>query len=265
MRLGLAATGVLSINCAAIPAELIESELFGYRPGAFTGATPHGSRGRLLDADGGTLFLDEIGDMSLGLQSRLLQVLSEGEFVPIGGTETLRVQFALISASVQDIAALVGQGRFREDLYYRINGATLTLPPLRDRSDREDLIDRAFVRAAMEAGTAPRRVKDEVRQVLMQYPWPGNMRQLQHVARFAIAVSDDPILDVRCLPALFDDVGRHRPPFSRTSNDQAAIETALAHTGWNVSAAAIRLGISRATLHRRLRALSLQRPRRTRH
>jgi transcriptional regulator of acetoin/glycerol metabolism len=258
-----AAGGFVAINCAAIPQELIESELFGYRAGAFTGAAKQGSPGRLVAAHGGTLFLDEIGDMPLALQGRLLQVLSEGEFVPVGATEPVRVRFALVSASLRDLAALVREGRFREDLYFRLSGATLALPALRERADRMALIERAFERAADEAGQARAALSDAARRLLAAHAWPGNLRELQHVARFAIAVNDGDDIGLDALPAALRDAGRTGaavPTDQRCDSDPAAVADMLERTGWNVSEAAARLGVSRATLHRRLIEFKLQRP-----
>lgn len=258
----------VAINCAAIPQELIESELFGHRAGAFTGAAKQGSPGRLLGAHQGTLFLDEIGDMPLNLQGRLLQVLSEGEFVPVGATEPVQVRFALISATLRDLKTLVQEGRFREDLYYRLSGATLVLPPLRERTDRASLIERAFARAAAEAGADDCRLTQEAREVLVQHRWPGNIRELQHVAKFSVAVHDGPVIGLEALPAaLTEQMQRGRaseisaPSGGRKSSDAQTLLQVMEQTGWNVSAAATRLGVSRATLHRRLNEFQLHRPR----
>ena len=146
----------VALNCAAIPETLIESELFGYRGGSFTGARKEGMRGKLQQADGGTLFLDEIGDMPLALQTRLLRVLEERRVVPLGG-EPEDVDVRLISATHRDLAELVADGRFREDLYYRLNGMVVSLPPLRERSDREELLDYLLAeeaRASASSSTA---------------------------------------------------------------------------------------------------------------
>lgn len=261
------AGGFVAINCAAIPAELIESELFGHRAGAFTGAAKQGSPGRLLSANGGTLFLDEIGDMPFALQARLLQVLSEGEFVPVGASEPVRVRFALISASLRDLQALVRDGRFREDLYYRLSGATLMLPALRERADRDELVERAFLRAAADAGIVDLTLTEPATRALARHAWPGNLRELQHVAQFAVAVSDSPLIGLPSLPPPLGDMGKEPPvgsgfektqPHPRTDRD--AVADALQRTAWNVSAAAALLGISRATLHRRLNEFQLTRP-----
>ena len=257
----------VAINCAAIPAELIESELFGHRAGAFTGASKQGSPGRLLSANGGTLFLDEIGDMPFALQARLLQALSEGEFVPVGATEPVRVRFALVSASLRDLRALVREGRFREDLYYRLGGATLMLPALRERADRDELVQRAFMRAAAESEIAGCTLSEAAADALARHAWPGNLRELEHVARFAVAVSDSSVIELQSLPPPLCDINevqsrsasydeRRRQP----SADAQAVADALRRTAWNVSGAAALLGISRATLHRRLNQFNLKRP-----
>ncbi len=263
----LCAGGFVAINCAAIPQELIESELFGYRPGAFTGAAKQGSPGRITAANGGTLFLDEIGDMPLALQGRLLQVLSEGEFVPVGAVEPVRVRFALISASLRNLRSLVREGRFREDLYYRLSGATVSLAPLRDRADRMDLIERSFARAATDAGHEELSLSEGARRALMLHTWPGNLRELQHVAQYAVTVGDAAIVEPHCLPApLNEPVGDPsvnttlRQPESRSDMDPAMLADLLERHGWNVKAAAARLGISRATLHRRILEFDLHRP-----
>jgi transcriptional regulator of acetoin/glycerol metabolism len=248
----------VAINCAAITAELIESELFGYRPGAFTGASRQGARGRLLEADGGMLFLDEIGDMPLDLQTRLLQVLSDGEFTPVGATQPIRVHFALVAASLHDIPALVGKGAFREDLYFRLTGATVRLPALRDRQDKERLFDRAFVSAAQRVGARHPVIEKSARSVLAAHHWPGNLRELQHTARFAVAIDTNGRIELADLPPLSAGGAAILP--AGGGDRRTAIEAALSHSQWNVSAAAASLGVSRATLHRHLRDLGMKRP-----
>ena len=254
----------VAINCAAIPHDLIESEFFGYRPGAFTGAAKQGSPGRLIAANGGTLFLDEIGDMPLALQGRLLQVLSEGEFVPVGGVVPVKVRFALVTASLRDLPTLVREGKFREDLYFRINGASLHLPPLRERKDRARLIEEAFWSAASQAGQHVCELSSAAMDVLMNHRWPGNMRELQHVAKFAMAICDSSVIDMSCLPSAF-----HNPaPSSAEGKSESTkrqlnaenILAALDKEDWNVSLTAKNLGISRATLHRRIVDFDLKRP-----
>jgi sigma-54 dependent transcriptional regulator, acetoin dehydrogenase operon transcriptional activator AcoR len=261
------AGGFVAINCAAIPADLIESELFGHRAGAFTGAAKQGSPGRLLSANGGTLFLDEIGDMPFALQARLLQVLSEGEFVPVGAAEPVRVRFALVSASLRDLKMLVREGRFREDLYYRLSGATLILPALRERADRDELVQRAFARAAADADMDGLTLTEPAVRALARHSWPGNLRELQHVAQFAVALSDSSLVDLQSLPPPLGDAGQDASAklvsdesLRRAASDLDAVADALRRTAWNVSGAAALLGVSRATLHRRLNEFSLKRP-----
>lgn len=256
----------VTINCASIPKELIESELFGYRAGAFTGAAKQGAPGRLVTANGGTLFLDEIGDMPLALQGRLLQVLSEGEFVPVGAIEPVKVSFSLISASLRDLPNLVREGKFREDLFYRLSGASLSLPPLRTRTDRIEIIEKSFERAASEIDLKGIELSEAARLVLMHYGWPGNIRELQHAARFAVAMSDSYRIEVHCLPPHIQqpeemDLKINNVVACKSDGDPASIIKALERTGWNVSAAAQQLGISRATMHRRLIEFNIERPR----
>ena len=251
----------VAINCAAISPELIESELFGYRPGAFTGALRQGSRGRLLEADGGTLFLDEIGDMPLALQTRLLQVLSDGEFVPVGAAQAVRVRFALVAASLHDLAQQVRAGRFREDLYFRLAGATVHLPALREREDGDALVRAALAQAARQCGRGRVTLAPAAQRALMLHRWPGNLRELQHLARYAIAVDTDGCIDVDDLPpvGLADGAAGHAAGHAPGAAPDPLLQ-ALERSGWNVARAAASLGISRATMHRRMRARGIARP-----
>lgn len=248
----------VSINCAAIPAELIESELFGYRAGAFTGASRTGARGRILEADGGTLFLDEIGDMPLALQSRFLQVLSDKEFVPVGASQPVRVDFNLIAASFRDIESMVRDKTFRADLHFRIQGAAVRLTALRSRDDLNALIDHAFQEAAISADVPCPRLSAVARAALLRHEWPGNIRELHHVARYALALCDADEVSLECLPPAL------RPGGSKASESESRSELGLAGVldrfEWNVTLAANWLGISRSTLHRRMRAHGIHRP-----
>ena len=193
-----AAGEFVAINCASLPENLIESELFGYRAGAFTGAQRTGRRGKILQADGGTLFLDEIADMPLELQARLLRVLDERRVTPLGTEETHAVDFQLISASHSHLPALVREGRFREDLYYRLAGIELQLPALRERSDKRELI-----RAVLAAeGGLDSILSPDAERLLLEHPWPGNIRQLGHVLRSAAALADGDIITREHLPSL---------------------------------------------------------------
>ncbi|MGH6961718.1 MAG: sigma-54-dependent Fis family transcriptional regulator, partial [Dongiaceae bacterium] len=254
-----AAAPFVVINCAAIPKELIESELFGYRPGAFTGASPEGFKGRLVEANGGTLFLDEIGDMPIALQTRLLQVLSDGEVTPIGATRPIPVDLALISATHHDLGRRVQDGAFREDLYFRLNGATLALPSLRARGDRAAIIEAVFVEEAHRGG-ARIRLAAPTRACLAAHLWPGNIRELRHAMRYVVALVDHG--EVR---------PEHLPPFiarQPAANGQDAagdpiekqrIAAALRRAAGNITAAARLLDISRSTLYRKMQQHALSR------
>ena len=193
-----AAGAFVAVNCASLPETLIESELFGYRAGAFTGAQRSGRRGKVLQADRGTLFLDEIADMPLELQARLLRVLDERQVTPLGTEDTYPVDFQLISASHQNLPALVRAGRFREDLYYRLAGIELQLPPLRERQDKRELIHTML---AAEGGSAAV-LSAQAEQLLLAHAWPGNIRQLRHVLRTATALADGRQITAEHLPAL---------------------------------------------------------------
>jgi sigma-54 dependent transcriptional regulator, acetoin dehydrogenase operon transcriptional activator AcoR len=206
----------VAINCACLPESLIESELFGYRAGAFTGAQRGGRRGKIMQADRGTLFLDEIADMPLELQARLLRVLDERQVTPLGSEDIHPVDFQLISASHQHLPTLVREHRFREDLYYRLAGIELLIPSLRDRSDKPELI-RDILAAEGGSGAV---LLPEAEHALMEYPWPGNVRQLRHVLRTALALADGRPITRAHLTALPVDPLSPMPPtrFSRLAS-----------------------------------------------
>src|SRR5690606_10983304 len=189
----------VALNCAAIPESLIESELFGYRPGAFTGARKEGMKGKILQSSGGTLFLDEIGDMPLLLQTRLLRVLEEQEVMPLGAETPLKVDLHVICASHQNLRAMIARGTFREDLYYRLNGITLELPPLAQRTDKERLI-RDFLAAETSDGR-PAAIEMDAFQCLLSYSWPGNIRELRNVIRTALAICEGGVVRLSDLPS----------------------------------------------------------------
>ena len=194
-----AAQQFVALNCAAIPESLIESELFGYRSGAFTGARKEGMRGKILQSSGGTLFLDEIGDMPLALQTRLLRVLEEQEVLPLGTETPVKVDVRVISASHQNLRSMLSRGEFREDLYYRLNGITLELPPLAMRTDKERLI-REFL-AAETDDDRPAAIEIDAFGQLLAYRWPGNVRELRNVIRTALAICDGGVVRLRDLPS----------------------------------------------------------------
>ena len=246
----------VAVNCAAIPEGLIESELFGYRDGAFTGSRRGGMIGRLQQAHGGTLFLDEIGDMPLALQARLLRVLQDRKVAPLGAGEELDINIALICATHRDLKRLVEEKLFREDLFYRVHGISVILPALREREDFDILIERLLAKLGASSVT----LTNNLASLLKAYNWPGNIRQLEMVLRTALAIRepDEWQLSVDHLPdSLLDELSAVERPVSGSlrGNELVIIRQSLeAHQG-NVSAAADSLGISRTTLYRKLRQL----------
>lgn len=247
----------IAVNCAALPEGLIEAELFGYEEGAFTGARRKGSPGKLEQADGGTLFLDEIGDMPLSLQARLLRVLQERSVTPLGSSKSKPVDFVLLSATNQKLREKVETGEFRRDLYYRLNGLTVSLPALRQREDLRTLVE-TILQTENASGKV---ITEEVMALFESHPWPGNMRQLHNVLRTALALSGPDAISLLHLTGDFladlDARQDERGNESLTSLTAEAVKAAVqAHAG-NVSAAARQLGISRNTLYRRMREMNL--------
>jgi transcriptional regulator with PAS, ATPase and Fis domain len=252
----------VAINCAAIPENLIEAELFGYVPGAFTGAKKEGSLGRLREANAGTLFLDEIGDMPLGMQTRLLRVLQERCVTPLGGGRSMEVDFALVCATHCRLREEADRGRFRSDLYYRINGLTIQLPALRERTDFQALTRRLLAGLNPDRDT---RLGTDVLQKMQKHTWPGNLRQLASVLRTASAmlgphedciewchlpddIAEDLTLPVASVPAdTAKGASQNLEDLART-----AIQQALESSKGNVSQAARILGISRQTMYRKM-------------
>ncbi|SDB08864.1 sigma-54-dependent Fis family transcriptional regulator [Pseudomonas sp. NFACC13-1] len=250
----------VALNCAAIPESLIESELFGYVAGAFTGASAKGMQGLLQQADGGTLFLDEIGDMPLALQTRLLRVLAEGEVAPLGASRRKAVDIQVICATHRDLETLVAAGEFREDLYFRLGGARFQLPPLRERSDRLALINRMLAEeSALCGGTV--QLSGAALECLLGYHWPGNVRQLRHVLRYACAVCEASVVQLSHLPESLHraDAADHGPQPSASPERQALLDALVRHR-WKPTAAARALGISRATLYRRVHQHGIEMP-----
>ena len=267
----------VAINCAAIPEHLIESELFGHVAGAFTGARKEGSLGRLREAHGGTLFLDEIGDMPLPLQTRLLRVLQDRSVTPVGAGHAVPVDFCLISATHCQLLQAAEQGRFRHDLYYRLNGLTVQLPALRERTDFAALTEQLLADLATEQGLPhPVQVAPDLLQRLAAHPWPGNLRQYASVLRTACAMlaededqlgwehlGDDIVQALQtAAPPVFTKLAGLANPrpvpaaevLSLQELSSAAIDQALQSARGNVSQAARQLGISRQTLYRKLAA-----------
>ncbi|WP_323614079.1 sigma-54-dependent Fis family transcriptional regulator [Pseudomonas putida] len=245
----------VAVNCAAIPEGLIESELFGYREGAFTGSRRGGMVGRLMQAHGGTLFLDEIGDMPLALQARLLRVLQERRVAPLGAADEQDIDVALICATHRDLKRLVHEQHFREDLYYRVNGVSVRLPALRERDDLTVIIEGLLAKA----GAKDVRPDPALTALLEGFDWPGNIRQLEMVVRTALAMREEgeQLLTLDHLTdCLLDELtSAGAPSSSLKDNELELIREALARHQGNVSAAAQALGVSRATLYRKLKQL----------
>ncbi len=259
-----AAKPFVALNCASIPESLIESELFGYKAGAFTGAHIKGMRGKILQSDGGTLFLDEIGDMPLNLQTRMLRVLAEKEIVPLGCETPVRVDLHVICATLRNLEELVQKGQFREDLYFRLNGITIVLPPLRERQDREALI---WSILASEGG-GEMRISPDAMEALLKAPWPGNIREMRNALRYAQAVNESGTIEFADLP-----MGTAVPSSASPSVPQNAqsepFQTGSPHSDhyaeryimlnvltkhrWNLSKASRELCISRPTLYKKMK------------
>ena len=265
----------VALNCAALPDTLIEAELFGYEDGAFTGAKRRGSAGKIAQAHGGTLFLDEIGDMPLAQQVRLMRVLQERAVVPLGGTRAVPVDLRIVCATHRDLRAMIAEGTFREDLYYRINGLVVTLPSLAERTDLDALVARMLEIVRREVPGAPTRITPAVRACFARCRWPGNLRQLASTLRTAAIMAEgEDAIDMEHLP---EDLMHDCDPASEcaqqcgnaTADGEASdaereparlsvwqsrlIEETLARHSGNVSAAARELGLARNTVYRHLR------------
>lgn len=239
----------VAINCAAIPESLIESELFGYQPGAFTGASKNGYIGKIREADGGVLFLDEIGDMPLPLQTRLLRVLQEKEVAPLGSSRSWPVNFAVICATHHDIHQRVAEGEFREDLLYRLQEFSLTIPPLRDWPQ----VDAFTLQLWQELGGEQRNIhlSPGLLEQLALSPWPGNVRQLRSLLKVLLALADDgETLGCSALPAEFRPIESGPLP-ALQQHDEKLIADTLQRFNGNISKTAQALGVARSTLYRR--------------
>jgi len=256
----------VAVNCASIPETLIESELFGYEDGAFTGARKKGAAGKILQANGGTLFLDEIGDMPFSLQARLLRVLQERMVTPLGSDKSIPVNVELICATNHNLRERISQGLFREDLYYRLNGLVVKLPPLRERTDLETVVRKII---ATESAVGRYDVSDELMAMFHRHRWPGNFRQLTNLLRTAIVMAgDEPEICLRHMPDDFlDDIGETTAAAPALVSDttrmianganleemeQSVILRTLEAHGGNVSATARALGVSRNTIYRKV-------------
>ena len=257
----------VAVNCAAIPESLIESQLFGHEKGAFTDAARL-HRGYFEQAEGGTLFLDEIGDMPLSAQAKLLRVLQERQVVRLGGTEAVPVNLRLVCATHRDLREWVAAGRFREDLYYRVNVVVLHVPPLRER--REDILSLAEGFLAEHARRYPeerRTLNAEARQQLLAHDWPGNVRELKHVIERACILAQGPMLGAEDLGMEADPSGGGGPG-GEPSRLQSAVQAVerdqilqtLEHHSWRIAESAAALGISRKSLWQKMKRHAITRP-----
>ncbi|MBU2965607.1 sigma-54-dependent Fis family transcriptional regulator [Amphritea sp. 2_MG-2023] len=273
----------MAVNCAAIPESLIESELFGYAPGTFTGGRVKGAKGLIQEANGGTLFLDEIGDMPLQLQSRLLRVLAEGQVLPLGASQPVNIDIRVLAATHCNLTQLITDGLFREDLYYRLNGETLKLPALKARVDKHYLIKLLLKRINPAA-----RLRADAMSALLAYAWPGNIRQLVNTLTFAEAICKEGEITVYHLPEECIAGRLDKPTFALpmqvlnpsytatlspetlsdpllekadAKSEQQILINMLRQQRWNISAVAKQSGISRPTVYRRMKKLGIRLPR----
>ncbi|MDD2849482.1 MAG: sigma 54-interacting transcriptional regulator [Desulfuromonadaceae bacterium] len=255
----------VALNCGALPDTLLESELFGYKAGAFTGATKD-KPGRFALAKGGTLFLDEIGDVSPALQVRLLRVLQERSFEPLGGTETVQTDVRIIVATNRDLTELTKNGTFREDLYYRVNVVRIELPPLRRRKEDIPLLVEQFIAKYNRLHHATvRGISPEALSLLMAHEWPGNVREIENIIERAFVLCPDGRIEMIHLPDEISLIGSRHPlpnglQDARLQLESEAIRTALERNGFSRLAAARELGMHKSTLFRKIKQLGITPP-----
>ncbi|MDI3547487.1 MAG: two-component system, NtrC family, response regulator AtoC [Halanaerobiales bacterium] len=261
----------IKVNCAALPDQLLESELFGYEKGAFTGASRQ-KKGMFELADGGTIFLDEIGDMSLATQAKILRVLQEHEFQRLGGEETIRVNVRVLAATNIDIQQAIERGKFREDLYYRLNVVRINMPPLRERPEDIPLLTNEFIKEYNQKhnkeinGVAP-----DAMRLLMSYDWPGNVRELKNICEQAVVLNDSNVITAADLPVEIRGKGfnldanqSNQSLKDITKNLTSEIERkiiteTLEETGWNRNETAQKLGITPRTLYNKIKEYKIER------
>jgi transcriptional regulator with PAS, ATPase and Fis domain len=256
----------VAVNCAAFPSTLVASELFGYEKGAFTGAASR-TKGQIEHAHGGTLFLDEIGDMPVDLQGHLLRFLQEGQIVRVGGREVIRVDVRIVAATNVRLRQAIGEGRFREDLYYRLHILSLNMPPLRERpEDIELLAHHALKQAVTLYGRDVRGFAPDAMEALRRHDWPGNVRELAAAVRRAVVIGDAAVVMLADLTGLGEPSPRATTavPRPRPGSDaeRTALLKALARTHENITLTAQEFGVSRVTLYRMLRRHSISLSRR---
>jgi len=257
-----AAGPFVAMNCGALSAQLLESELFGFAPGSFTGARQGGGEGKIAAAEGGTLFLDEIGEMTPALQAMLLRVLEDGSYSRVGEAAVRRADFRLVCATCRDLPAMVARGAFRSDLFYRIHGACVGLPPLRERADRVLLARALLADLARAQGVAAPELGPSAIAHVEEHDWPGNVRELKSALGHALCLADDAI-EREHFPSLLVPRGTPAPPpvsapvRSARESEADAVAAALHAAGGNLSEAARTLGVSRSTLYRMMRRAGL--------
>lgn len=251
----------IALSCGALPDTLLESELFGYEKGAFTGAA-HTKKGRFEMADGGTLFLDEVGEISLKTQIDLLRVLQEKAFRRLGGTELIKVDVRIVSATNRDLAQAITQGIFRPDLFYRLNVVGLHLPPLRERREDIPLLAKHFLRRyAIEINKKIERLAPAALELLMEYNWPGNVRELENAIERAVVISPGHELTAKDFTFLQPGSGLLNEPSARNLQEleKQHIRRILEENHWNISKTAVDLGIDRVTLYNKIKKYGFER------
>lgn len=256
---------MVSINCAAIPEDLLESELFGYEEGSFTGAKKGGKKGKFFIANGGTIFLDEIGDMPLSMQAKLLRVLQEKEIDPIGSTSSIPIDVRVIAATRKNLPEMIEKGEFREDLYYRLNVINIEMPPLCDR--KEDILELAgffLNKLNLEYKTVTGFSK-EVKKCLKEYSWPGNVRELDNVIKSAYAINDNFMIELKDLPSKMVENSQHISETEETglenlmeNYEKNLIISFLKKNHWNCSETASKMGIHRSVLYKKIKKYNIE-------
>jgi two-component system response regulator HydG len=249
----------VALNCGAMPENLLESELFGHQKGAFTGAT-HPRKGFLEVASGGTLFLDEIGEIGMKMQIDLLRVLEERRISRVGSSQTVPVDFRLITATCKDLETEIAAGRFRQDFFYRINVIRIGIPPLRERKEDIPLLARHFLsKISVETGRKVDHISQAALKMLQGYRWRGNVRELENAIERAVVLSTGTLLGVDDFAFLHAVQAKPAPGGSLLEMEKGYIQQVLADCAWNISRAAAVLGINRVTLHRKIKRFQLSR------
>jgi len=260
---------MIEVNCAAIPEELIESELFGHEKGSFTGAYEK-RKGKFDSANGGTLFLDEIGDMSHRTQAKILRIIQEQVFERVGGSHPVEVDVRIVAATNKDLQKEIELGRFRQDLYYRLNVIPIFVPPLRDRLEDIPLLVENFAdEIASESALGKKKIDPRIYPILLKYPWPGNIRELRNFIERLIIMTPALVIGPGDLPADFRDVVHKEngggaylnyPTLkeARSYFERDYLLRKLEENGWNISLTAAKVGLERPHLHKKMKALGIK-------